>query len=383
VPDAIKVGLALVAAVLIALGVFFLSFAVTGVLWVNAGVAVAAFAACAWFWMRRAVVALAATVLFAVVLASPTLVEALRAGPAAASAEVVAGISREAIPLAGVDAGSGFADLNPLGGIWQGVRVVALGEATYGTSEFFRMKHRLTEFLVTQMAFRHFAMEMEDRVAAPIEQYIQGGGSRNPVAALSWPWGTTEFTALVDWMRMYNASAVASNRVHFHGIDYLGERRDFHMAQNTLRMLDESGAESRVILWAHNRHVSNEPGWMGWYLKNSLHSQIYLTGFEFARGSFTSNLNWVHTYDAEPAGRGYYAEAMERTGKPVMFLDFRSMERDLEVAAWLQQPRYSHELQDMYGVLRLVPSWVRAREPWPSLFDGVVYVERSTPARLM
>jgi erythromycin esterase len=40
-----------------------------------------------------------------------------------------------------------------------GVRVVGLGESTHGTAEFFRLKHRLVEYLVTAHGFRTFAME--------------------------------------------------------------------------------------------------------------------------------------------------------------------------------------------------------------------------------
>jgi len=154
------------------------------------------------------------------------------------------------------------------------------------------------------------------------------------------------------------------------------------MAQNTLALLDRLDAESRVILWAHNAHVSSGPGWMGWYLKHTLHNQIYLTGFEFYHGRFTSNLNWVRTYEAEPADDGYYAAALQRVGKPILFLDFRTMQEDEALDAWLRQPRFAHELQEAHGLLRLNPAWVRTNESWPSLFDGIVYIEESTPARL-
>ena len=37
--------------------------------------------------------------------------------------------------------------------------IVSLGEATHGTAEFFRMKHRLVEFLASEMGFTVFAIE--------------------------------------------------------------------------------------------------------------------------------------------------------------------------------------------------------------------------------
>jgi len=120
---------------------------------------------------------------------------------------------------------------------------------------------------------------------------------------------------------------------------------------------------------------------MGWYLKQSLHNQIYLTGFEFHHGRFTSRMNWVRSYQAETAGNGYYAAALARVGAPILFLDFRSMAENPALAAWLDEPRLTHDLQEAHGFLRLNPAWVRAARSWPSLFDGVIYLAESTPAQ--
>jgi len=188
---------------------------------------------------------------------------------------------------------------------------------------------------------------------------------------------------MVDWMRKYNASAAVPDRVHFHGIDYQGQRRDFQMARNTLALLDDVGVEGRVILWAHNAHISSGAGWMGSYLKPALRNQIYLTGFEFHHGRFTSNLEWVRTYQAEPADSRFYAAALMRIGKPILFLDFRAMMESPAVERWLGQPRLSHHLQEVHGFLRLNPAWIRDDESWPSLYDGLIYIEESTPARLL
>jgi erythromycin esterase-like protein len=373
-------------ALLAAFAAFFLSIAVSGALWANVGAGLLAFACSMWFLLphsrRRAFIAIGGAVCLLALVSAPTVVDRLRGRPHPEPEELVRQIGRTAIPLHSVDPGNGFTDLAPLDRIWQGVRVVALGEATHGTSEFFRMKHRLTEFLVARLGFRYFALELDARRAKPIDEYIQGERGNNPVAGLGWPWGTREMAAMVDWMRNYNASVPTAARVHFRGIDYQGERRDFRMAQNTLTLLDRLDPGSRVVLWAHNTHVSSGPGWMGSYLKSALHNQIYLTGFEFHHGRFTSNLNWVRTYEAEPADDGYYAAALQRIGAPILFLDFRTMEDDPAVDAWLRQPRFAHELQEAHGLLRLNPAWVRTDESWPSLFDGIVYINESTPARL-
>ena len=59
------------------------------------------------------------------------------------------------------------------------------------------------------------------------------------------------------------------------------------------------------------------------------------------------------------------------------------MQEDAAINQWLRQPHFAHELQEGHGLLRLNPAWVRTDESWPSLFDGVIYIEKSTPARLI
>jgi erythromycin esterase len=199
------------------------------------------------------------------------------------------------------------------------------------------------------------------------------------MAELSWPWRTREFAEMLRWMRQYNASVPPALRIEFHGFDYQGQQRDFRMAQNVLDLLEHAGPGERFVLWAHNGHVSKAEGWMGYYLKRTLRNQIYLTGFEFHNGRFTSNTGWLHTYEAMPVDTRYYASALARVGRPVLFLDFRSAPPEL--AAWLEHPKLAHDIAEAYGFLRLSRSWVTTDEPWTSLFDGLVYIERSTPAQ--
>ena len=67
-------------------------------------------------------------------------------GEAPDAQEDLAGVLRsQVIPLATVEAGHGFADLQPLKALVGEARVVALGEATHGTLEHCRCRHRLLE----------------------------------------------------------------------------------------------------------------------------------------------------------------------------------------------------------------------------------------------
>jgi erythromycin esterase-like protein len=60
-------------------------------------------------------------------------------------------IAGHAIRVAAPKAGHGFDDVQPLKQVVGNARIVALGEATRGTREFFQVKHRMVEFLASML----------------------------------------------------------------------------------------------------------------------------------------------------------------------------------------------------------------------------------------
>jgi erythromycin esterase len=72
---------------------------------------------------------------------------------------VITWIQQNAISLKTVEPGGSDADLQPLQSLVGNASIVGLGEETHGTHEFFTMKARLVEFLVSRMGFTTFIME--------------------------------------------------------------------------------------------------------------------------------------------------------------------------------------------------------------------------------
>lgn len=131
-------------------------------------------------------------------------------------------LQENAIPIRHLEAGNGFADLRPLKRVLQNVKVVGLGEATHGTREFFQVKHRLVEFLVTELDFTVFAVEASYAACQPINDYVlHGTGDRATVLAAQRyvVWDTEEFSALLDWLRVYNQLVPEDRKVTFSGSD--------------------------------------------------------------------------------------------------------------------------------------------------------------------
>jgi erythromycin esterase len=145
-----------------------------------------------------------------------------RPTPRDTSAAVVAWIRQHAIPLRSIDAGHGFADLQPLKRVLQDARIVGLGESAHGAREFFRAKHRIIEFLVKEMGFTAFAMEGAYSDAESINTYIVSGQGERAAALTQLgyvAWDNEDFGALLDWLRAHNATVPDTKKVRFYGLD--------------------------------------------------------------------------------------------------------------------------------------------------------------------
>jgi erythromycin esterase len=158
--------------------------------------------------------------------------------------EMIAELQKHAIPFATVQPGSGFDDLMPLKEIIGDARIVALGEATHGTREFFLMKHRLLEFLVKEMNFNLFAIEATWAESNLINEYVHTGKG-DPAQLLAglyfWTWNTQEVLDMILWMRAHNEAPGNAPTISFRGFDM----QSFHMAmENVLAYLHNVAPET-------------------------------------------------------------------------------------------------------------------------------------------
>jgi len=140
-----------------------------------------------------------------------TTLLAQRSEPAVQSAPdaVPEWIRRNAIRLSTASAGSGFADMLPLKRLLGDARLAAFGEATHGSREFFQLKHRMLEFLVTQMGFSIFSIEANMPEAYRLNEYVlkgEGDPAKLIQEMRAWIWNTQELLDMVRWMREYNRS---------------------------------------------------------------------------------------------------------------------------------------------------------------------------------
>jgi protein-L-isoaspartate(D-aspartate) O-methyltransferase len=142
--------------------------------------------------------------------------------PRAGNAALARLIRETAEPIADLGPSSVDALLERVGD----ARVVLLGEATHGTSEFYRMRARITKELIERRGFNFVAVEADWPDAARIDTHVLGDEPRSrlkfaPFSRFpTWMWRNEEVDEFVGWLRERNlAKHERSDRVGFHGLD--------------------------------------------------------------------------------------------------------------------------------------------------------------------
>ncbi|HYW41947.1 MAG TPA: erythromycin esterase family protein [Bryobacteraceae bacterium] len=409
---------------------------------------------------------------------------------AAAAEAVVAELKQRSVALATVEPGTPAADLAAFGAAAGEARIVALGEATHGTHEFFRMKHRLLEYLVKEKGFTVFALEANWPESLAVDRYIKEGegSARDALAGMhAWMWQTGEMLDLIEWMRSFNSAPGQHAVLSFTSfdmqtaggaaemaLDYLKQyasddagpaaaayneaqdleaRRtavfDAHAksaadrAAEVLKIFDSKRAElakasgperwrdarqaaaivvqactlripgkgpayrdeamagnvawlsgqaypsEKIVLWAHNSHVSCSAGAdnlkpMGAWLRDRYGKQMYVAGFAFRGGQLramgTRDGNFtpvdVHTAPASPEGSG--DAVLSAAGLPLFFLDMARLAPGA-LSRWLAEPHLFHDVGSSWALddpdVNLRPSTLS------KLYDGLIFVEEGHAAR--
>lgn len=138
--------------------------------------------------------------------------------------EVAEELSEETRPEAVHDAGARTIDalLERIGD----ARLVLLGEATHGSSEFYRARARISRALIETKGFSFVAVEADWPDAARIDEFVRGAARRSaldfvPFARFpGWMWRNRETDEFIRWLREHNLSlADGQPRVGFHGLD--------------------------------------------------------------------------------------------------------------------------------------------------------------------
>lgn len=107
-------------------------------------------------------------------------------------------------------------------------KIVLLGEASHGTSEFYTTRAEISKRLIEEKGFSMIAVEGDWPAARHVNRFIKGYEDENLQAKdilnafgrwPTWMWNNEEIKDLVDWLKIYNGQPQTETKVGFYGID--------------------------------------------------------------------------------------------------------------------------------------------------------------------
>ncbi len=153
-------------------------------------------------------------------------------------------------------------------------KIVLLGEATHGTSEFYRMREHISQELIARKGFRFVAIEGDWPDVARLDHYVRHfeyppsewtAFARFP----TWMWRNNEVRSFVDWLHAHNAERAPPERVAIYGLDLYSL---YTSIRSVLKYLDEVDPDSARI--ARQRYGCLTP----WQADPATYGHAALTG---------------------------------------------------------------------------------------------------------
>ena len=127
-------------------------------------------------------------------------------------------------------------------------RVVALGEASHGTSEFYRARAAITKHLIEHHGFTIVAVEADWPDAAAFDRFVRGKPpGRDAGTAFSrfptWMWRNAEVDEFLGWLRDRNRGLTAERQAGFYGLDLYSLNASIRAVIDYLDRVDPEAAK--------------------------------------------------------------------------------------------------------------------------------------------
>jgi erythromycin esterase-like protein len=128
-------------------------------------------------------------------------------------------------------------------------RVILLGEASHGTSEFYRARDAITRRLVEHHGVRIVAAEADWPDMAVVDRFVRHRAQREdtepPFTRFpTWMWRNREFEALALWLHAFNEGRPPSDRAGLFGLDLYSLGRSMRSVIDYLERVDPALAQT-------------------------------------------------------------------------------------------------------------------------------------------
>jgi erythromycin esterase-like protein len=127
-------------------------------------------------------------------------------------------------------------------------RVVLLGEASHGTSEFYRARAQISKRLIAHHGFNIVAVEADWPDAATIDRYVRHREPREGEQKAferfpTWMWRNREFDSFIRWIRRHNHGRDYADMTGFYGLDLYNMSMSMRAVIDFLEEEDPEAAE--------------------------------------------------------------------------------------------------------------------------------------------
>lgn len=124
-------------------------------------------------------------------------------------------------------------------------KVVLIGEASHGTSDFYRTRAAITRHLIEHHGFTIVAAEADWPDAGQVDRYVRDAGTsawkENAFTRFpTWMWRNDDVAEFAHWLRAYNLTLAPSLRIEFRGLDIYSLRNSI---SEVLSYLDQTHPE--------------------------------------------------------------------------------------------------------------------------------------------
>ena len=159
-------------------------------------------------------------------------------------------------------------------------KILLLGDASHGTSEFYTVRAELTKHMIEHHGFNIVAVEADWPDAEAVDRYVRhrpGPGSRASVESEvearkagrepafmrfpTWMWRNVEMQRFTEWLRTWNKGKDAKTEgVGFYGLDLYSLRTSMNAVIEYLDHVDKNMAEvareryGKLMVWAEDPH---------------------------------------------------------------------------------------------------------------------------------
>ena len=138
-------------------------------------------------------------------------------------------------------------------------RVVLLGEASHGTSEFYRARAEISRRLIERHGFNIIAAEADWPDAATVDRFVRHrpwreGELKAFVRFPTWMWRNREFDKFIRWLRVHNGQRPYERMCGFYGLDL------YNLSGSIQAVIDFLEREDpELARLAHRRYGCLEP----------------------------------------------------------------------------------------------------------------------------